>query len=64
MEGNTVNKREQLLEQQRQLHLLFSAWFADKKQREILTYRKPNGDLVEHHPDGTEKVIQYAKYTK
>lgn len=56
-----MTEREQILEKQRQLHILFKAWMADKKQHEILTYRKPNGDLVEHHPDGTEKIIEYAK---
>ena len=56
-----MNKREQILEQQRQLHVLFSAWIADKKQREILTYRKPNGDLIEHYPNDEEKIIEYAQ---
>jgi len=55
-----MNKREELLEQQRRMHILFEAWMNDKKTREVLTYRRANGDLVEHHPDGSEKVIEYA----
>ncbi|WP_169835300.1 hypothetical protein [Haemophilus paracuniculus] len=56
-----MTKREQILEQQRQLHLLFKAWMDDKKKREVLTFMRPNGNIVEHYPDGTEKVIKYAK---
>lgn len=59
-----MTKREELLEQQRRLHILFDAWMADKKQREVVTYRRENGDLVEHHPDGTEKIIEHAQYAK
>lgn len=54
-------KREQILEQQRQLHLLFKAWMDDKKKREVLTFKRANGDIVDHYPDGTEVVIEYAK---
>lgn len=32
-----------------------------QKTREVLTYRRENGDLIEHHPDGSEKVIKHAK---
>lgn len=52
---------EQILEKQRQLQLQFAVWMAAKKQQEVLTFRRANGDLVEHHPDGTEKVVQYAE---
>ena len=56
-----MTKREEFLEQQRRMHILFTAWMNDKKTREVLTYRRENGDLIEHHPDGSEKVIEYAK---
>ncbi|WP_018652338.1 hypothetical protein [Actinobacillus capsulatus] len=56
-----MTKIEQIREQQRQLHLLFKAWMDDKKKREVLTFMRPNGNIVEHYPDGTEKVIKYAK---
>lgn len=55
-----MTKREELLEQQRRLHVVFEAWMNDKKQREVLTYRRDNGDLIEHYPNGEEKVIEYA----
>lgn len=55
-----MTKREELLEQQRQLHIVFEAWMNDKKQREMLTFERENGDLVEHYPNGEEKVIRYA----
>ncbi|MCW9709444.1 hypothetical protein L5B71_00840 [Avibacterium sp. 21-586] len=53
--------KEEIIEQQRQLHILFKAWMDDKKKREVLTFKRPNGDIVDHYPDGTEVVIEYAK---
>ncbi len=32
-----MQTREQVLEQQRRLHVVFKAWMNDKKQREVLT---------------------------
>lgn len=55
-----MTKREELLEKQRQLHVVFNAWMADKKQREVVVYQRENGDLIRHYPDGKEKVIKYA----
>lgn len=55
-----MTKREELLEKQRQLHVVFNAWMADKKQREIVVYRRENGNLIRHYPNGEEKVIKYA----
>ena len=56
-----MTKREEILAKQRQLKVLFSAWMAEKKQHEIVTFRRENGDLVEHYPNGTERVISHAK---
>ncbi|WP_165772793.1 hypothetical protein [Caviibacterium pharyngocola] len=56
-----MTKQEQIAEQQRQLHILFDAWMADKKKREVVTFKRPNGDIVDHYPDGTEVIIEYAK---
>lgn len=56
-----MNSHQKILEQQRQMHILFRAWMAEKKQHEVLTFRRANGDLIEHHPNGVEKVIEYAK---
>ncbi|MEG9546333.1 hypothetical protein V6W75_10085 [Mannheimia sp. HC-2023] len=55
-----MTSREELLKKQRELDILFTAWFEEKKKHEVLTYRRENGDLIQHYPDGTEKVIQYA----
>ena len=55
-----MTKREQLLEQQRQLEIRFTAWMEDKKKREVLTFKRPNGNVVRHFPDGHEEVIEYA----
>ena len=41
-----MTKREEILAKQRQLKVLFSAWMAEKKQHEIVTFRRENGDLV------------------
>lgn len=51
---------KQIKEQQRQLHILFKAWMDDKKTREVLTFQRANGDIVDHYPDGTEVVVKYA----
>ena len=56
-----MTKLEQIAEQQRQLHIQFKAWMDDKKKREVLTFKRPNGNIVDHYPDGTEVVIEYAK---
>ena len=56
-----MTKREEILAKQRQLNVLFSAWMAEKKQHEIVTFRRENGDLVEHYPNGTERVISHAE---
>lgn len=58
-----MTSREELLKKQRELDILFTAWFEEKKKHEVLTYRRENGDLIQHYPDGTEKVIQYAEKT-
>ncbi len=55
-----MTSREELLKKQRELDILFTAWFEEKKKHEVLTYRRENGDLIQHYPDGTEKVIEYA----
>lgn len=54
-------KREELLKEQHQLNVLFSAWMEDKKKHEVVTYQKDNGDIVKHYPNGEEKVIVYAE---
>ncbi|WP_165773128.1 hypothetical protein [Conservatibacter flavescens] len=51
---------EQIAEHQRQLHIQFKAWMDDKKTREVLTFQRPNGDIVRHYPDGHEEVIEYG----
>ncbi len=56
-----MTKIEQIREQQRQLQIQFKAWMDDKKKREVLTYRRENGDLIEHHPNGFIRVIEYAQ---
>lgn len=53
--------KEEIIEQQRQLHILFKAWIEDKKKREVLTFQCPNGNIVQHYPDGHEEVIKYAE---
>ncbi|ACA32470.1 hypothetical protein [Histophilus somni] len=58
-----MTSREELLKKQRELDILFTAWFEEKKKHEVLTYRRENGDLIQHYPDGTEKVIKYAEKT-
>ena len=52
---------EQILAEQHRLKVLFSAWMAEKMKHEVLTFKKRDGRIVEHYPDGTEKVIGYAK---
>ena len=56
-----MTKLEEILAKQRQLKVLFSAWMEEKKQHEIVTFRRENGDLVEHYPNGTERVISHAE---
>lgn len=53
--------KEEILAQQKQLKTLFSAWMKEKMKNEIVVFQKRNGNIVEHYPDGTEKIIGYAK---
>lgn len=53
--------KTEILEKQRQLQIQFKAWIEDKKTREVLTFMRPNSNIVEHYSDGTEKVIKYAQ---
>ncbi|MGR6647661.1 hypothetical protein ACU6T4_01245 [Avibacterium paragallinarum] len=53
--------KEEIIEQQWQLAIRFKPWMEDKKKREILTFQRPNGNIVRHYPDGHEEVIEYAK---
>ncbi|AFU20224.1 hypothetical protein [Actinobacillus suis] len=55
-----MTKIEQIKEQQRQLQIQFKAWMDDKKKREVLTFQRPNGNIVRHYPDGHEEVIKHA----
>ncbi|AGO17112.1 hypothetical protein P9J82_10275 [Glaesserella parasuis] len=53
--------KDEILQKQKELDVLFSAWIAEKKKKEVLTYRRENGDLIEHHPNGFIRVIEYAQ---
>ncbi|WP_168353682.1 hypothetical protein [Rodentibacter caecimuris] len=53
--------KEEILAQQRQLKLLFSVWMKEKMKHEVVTFQKRNGTIVEHYPDGSEKIVGYAK---
>lgn len=61
LKGQNMQTREQILEQHRKMQILFQAWISDKEKREVLTYRRENGDLIEHYPNGEIKVLEYAK---
>ncbi|EHK91414.1 hypothetical protein [Aggregatibacter actinomycetemcomitans] len=56
-----MTSREQLLKKQHELDVLMTAWMAEKKKNEVVTFQRPNGDIIEHHPDGKIRVIEYAK---
>lgn len=53
--------KQEILERQKQLKILFSAWMKEKMKHEVLTFQKRDGRIVEHYPDGSEKVVGYAK---
>lgn len=56
-----MTSREELLKNN--VNWIFSLQHGLKKRKkhEVLTYRRENGDLIQHYPDGTEKVIEYAQ---
>ncbi|MDP8163046.1 hypothetical protein QJU89_08560 [Pasteurella skyensis] len=56
-----MKTREELLAKQHQLNVLFSAFIEEKKKHEVLTFGKKDGRIVEHYPNGTIKVVGYAK---
>lgn len=53
--------KDEILQKQKELDVLFSAWIAEKKKKEVLTFQKKDGSIVEHHPNGAVKVIRYAQ---
>lgn len=53
--------KAEILEYQRQLQLQFKVWIDDKKNREVLTFMRPNGNIIRHYPDGHEEIVEYAK---
>lgn len=53
--------KEEILAQQKHLKILFSAWMKEKMKHEVLTFQKRDGSIVEHYPDGSEKIVGYAK---
>mgnify|MGYP000870524304 FL=1 len=53
--------KQEILERQKQLKILFSAWMKEKMKHEVITFQKRDGRIVEHYPDGSEKVVGYAK---
>ena len=56
-----MTEREKIIQQQKQLKVLFSAWMKEKMNHEAITFQKRDGRIVEHYPDGSEKVVGYAK---
>ena len=56
-----MTEREEIIQQQKQLKVLFSAWMKEKMNHEVITFQKRDGRIVEHYPDGTEKIVAYAK---
>ena len=53
-----MTSKEELLRKQQELDILFTAWFEEKKKHEVLTYRRENGNLIHHYPDGREEIIK------
>ena len=56
-----MTEREKIIQQQKQLKVLFSACMKEKMNHEVITFQKRDGRIVEHYPDGSEKVVGYAK---
>lgn len=52
---------ENLQKKQHELDVLMSAWIAEKKKHEVLTFQRENGDIIEHYPNGRIRVVEYAK---
>ena len=56
-----MTEREKIIQQQKQLKVLFSAWMKENMNHEVITFQKRDGRIVEHYPVGTEKIVAYAK---
>ncbi len=53
--------KDELLKKHNNMLILWKAWMDEKKKHEVLTFQRPNGNIVQHYPDGTEIVIKYAE---
>lgn len=56
-----MTEREKIIQQQKQLKTLFSVWMKEKMNHRDGYLSKNDGNIVEHYPDGLEKIVAYAK---
>lgn len=51
---------QQVQTQQQELEVLFAALMNEKKKRDVISFEDEKGNIVEHYPDGTVKVLYCA----
>ena len=57
----TQEQITQLKRKQDTLQTLYRAWMAEKRKYTSVYVGDANGNIVELQPDGTEKIVEYAK---
>ncbi|TNH05418.1 hypothetical protein FHQ26_00120 [Testudinibacter sp. TR-2022] len=56
-----IEKLRQIERKQAILKATFTAWMNEKMKDEVVCYMDKQGNIVNHYPDGTEKIIKHAK---
>lgn len=62
VQGNKMNVEQfrQIERKQAILKATFTAWMNEKMKDEVVCYMDKQGNIVEHYPNGSEKIIEYA----
>lgn len=56
-----TDKRTELAQKQAILKNLYLAWLAEKRKYAVITVVDSEGNLIEHHPDGSHRTVGHVK---
>lgn len=54
-------QRTELAQKQAMLKNLYRAWLAEKRKHAVITVVDSEGNLIEHHPDGSQRAVGHVK---
>lgn len=54
-------QRNELAQKQAMLKNLYHAWLVEKRKHAVITVVDSEGNLIEHHPDGSQRAVGHVK---